>query len=336
MQVTVVIPAYNAQSTIGTAIDSVRAQTCGEWELIVVDGGSDDHTYKIACEYSEHDSRILAVQYAGCDNAVAALNLGVRERSRNSRYVLILDPDDRLVSDALEGLIEALEQDRSAVAAYGRFRIVDGAGNHLRTMAADRFTDNRVAVDEDGRTFLLPLESPLTFHALAVENCVKSTGQMLIRSEALRRLGPFDPKAFPNDDWDMWIRLSLVGEILLLDKIVLEYRTQTDGEGLANTEIDDGELYVRRKLAHLLAGDDLHAVALAGWRLRERRLVGRRFRSAMATGLAGRRSQAAIDIAQATRESFEYLYHWGLWRDIDMLPRHAGRIAMELRPATQS
>lgn len=336
MQVTVVIPAFNAQSTLPAAIESVRAQTHGQWEIIVVDGGSEDRTYHIAVEYSERDHRIFALRHGGCANAVDACNLGIRERSRNSRYVAILDPDDLLVSDALEGLVDVLEQHKKAVAAYGRFRLIDDAGKPLRTLAADRFTESRPAVNEDGFPTTLPLSSPLGFNALAVENCIKSTGQMLIRADALRRLGPFDPGAFPCDDWDMWIRLSLLGEIRLLDRIVLEYRTHGDGDGLGDIDIDAGELYLRRKLVHTLAGDELNRIALAGWRIRERRLIGRRVRSALTYALAGRRRQAAGQIVAAGRDSAAYLFHWGLWRDVDTLPRHAGRSLVDLRTVAQA
>jgi glycosyltransferase involved in cell wall biosynthesis len=326
VNVTVVIPTYNAQSTIAATLDSVRAQTHTNWELILVDGGSTDNTFDIANDYSERDPRICAIEQANCANTVDACNFGIAQRSRGSKYVLVLDSDDLLVPDALSALVEVLENEKRVVAAYGRFRIVDEAGQHLRTLAADRFTDNRVAVDDDGYATVLPVSSSLTFNALVVENCVKSPGQMLIRADALRRLGPFDPEAFPCDDWDMWIRLSLIGEIRLVDKIVLEYRVSPDSAGLTDHEMEPGELYFRRKLAHLLRGDDMNYIALAGWRLRERRLIGRRLRSAMTFGLAGRRRDAAAGLLSAARDASVYFYHWANCRDLDDPPRHAGRL----------
>lgn len=325
MQVTVVIPTYNAQSTIAATIDSVRAQTYGNWELIVVDGGSDDHTCKIAYDYSQRDERIYTLEHRNCANAVDALNYGISERSRATKCVLVLDADDLLVKDALEGLIGVLIDNRQAVAAYGRFRIVDGAGQALQTAAADKFTDTRLAIDDCGCIAKLPAESSLTFNALVLRNCVKSTGQMLIRSDAVRRLGPFDPAAFPVDDWDMWIRLSLLGEIPMLDRVVLDYRARGDESVLEDGPIEPGEIYFRRKLVHTLGGDDHHLTAIAGWRLRERRLIYSRLRAAVKNGMAGRRREACSELLGYLRESVAYIYHWGLWRSDDRLPRHAGR-----------
>lgn len=325
MQVTIVIPTYNAEATLSATIESVRSQTYGNWEMIVVDGGSTDHTYQIAFEYSQRDNRIYALNSPGSTGAVEACNYGISERSRSSRCVLLLDADDMLVSDALEGLCGALIDNRDAVAAYGRFRIVDRQGNQLKTAAADRFTEHRLSVDEGGGTEMLPIDAPLTFNALVMQNCVKSTGQMLVRAEALRRLGPFDPSAFPVDDWDMWIRLSLLGEIQLLDRVVLDYRVRDEESILAEGVVEPGELYFRRKLVHTLAGDDRHAVALAGWRLRERRLVGRRVRAAFKSGFSGRWREAGVEFGGSMRDMAAYLYHWGFWRNMDSLPRHAGR-----------
>jgi len=328
VQVTIVIPTYNAQSTISSTIDSVRAQTYNNWELIVVDGGSSDHTYNIAFEYTQRDNRIYSLNSPSSTSAVAACNYGISERSRSSRCVMVLDADDMLAPEALECLVGGLIDNRDAVATYGRFRIVDREGKPLKTMAADRFTDNRLFVDERGGIGLLPPDAPLTFNALVLQNCIKSTGQMLVKSDALRRLGPFDASAFPVDDWDMWIRLSLMGEIQLVDSIVLDYRVKGEDSVLDLGDIEPGELYFRRKLVHALAGDDNHAIALAGWRLRERRLLSQRFRAAVRSGFSRRKSETG-GIVACMRDWTSYLFHWGMWRDADRLPRHAGRQAVD-------
>lgn len=331
MQVTVVIPTYNAQSTIAATIDSVRAQTYGNWELIVVDGGSSDRTYEIAFEYSTRDERVYTLAMAGSMNSVDACNYGIGERSRSSRCVLVLDADDLLAPDALESLIGVLIDNREAVAVYGRFSLIDGAGHPLRSMAPDKFTNRRLHIAENGGVASLPPDAPLTFDALVLHNCIKSPGQMLIRSDALRKLGTFDPSAFPVDDWDMWVRLSLLGEIHMVDKVVLEYRVGSDESVMDDFEVVSGEIYFRRKLVHTLAGDDLHAVALAGWRQRERRLIGQHLRAAFKAAIAGRHKIARSEFGGYLRSSFAYLFHWGIWRAADHLPRHAGRRQVDSR-----
>jgi len=59
--VSVMMPAYNAEKYIGTAIESVLAQTYENWELIIVDDGSTDNTYEVATMYK--DQRIKVVKH---------------------------------------------------------------------------------------------------------------------------------------------------------------------------------------------------------------------------------------------------------------------------------
>ncbi|MCM1096370.1 MAG: glycosyltransferase, partial [Terasakiella sp.] len=56
--VSVIMPAWNAAPYIGAAIDSLRAQTVADWELIVADDGSTDSTADIVAAASAADSRI--------------------------------------------------------------------------------------------------------------------------------------------------------------------------------------------------------------------------------------------------------------------------------------
>ena len=60
--VSVVMPAYNVAAFIGAAIDSVKAQTVADWELLVVDDGSTDATYETVRRLAAGDARIRLLQ----------------------------------------------------------------------------------------------------------------------------------------------------------------------------------------------------------------------------------------------------------------------------------
>ena len=62
LDVSVIIPAYNAAGCIGTAINSVQQQTGMNWELIIVENGSTDDTYEKCLEYAKQDARIQVLQ----------------------------------------------------------------------------------------------------------------------------------------------------------------------------------------------------------------------------------------------------------------------------------
>lgn len=70
--VSIVIATYNRASTLPRAIESVRRQTHGDWELIIVDDGSTDHTPEIIAAIE--DSRIRTYRHAKNRGVTAAKN----------------------------------------------------------------------------------------------------------------------------------------------------------------------------------------------------------------------------------------------------------------------
>lgn len=309
MLVTIVIPAYNAGQYLEATIDSVRRQSYTKWELIIVDGGSSDNTFDIAEDWGERDHRIIAMRQRS-GNAVNACNTGLAHRSKSSRYLLFLDHDDVLAPYALAELVHALETEPEMVAAYGRFRFMDDDGNVIRTLDADRFTERRIAVHGNKRV-RLNLNEPLGFTALAYRNCIASTGQVLMRTNAVHHLGPFDPATFPCDDWDMWVRLSLFGGLRLVDVITLEYRMHEGKRGLPTFDPDPDEITVRRKLATSLAGLEAGRLVLTAWKLREWCVVEAHLRRAAVACLTFRYAQARSEYNRASDYFKSYWKHWG-------------------------
>lgn len=105
--VSVVIPAYNAEKTIGNAIDSVLEQTMSDLEVIVVDDASTDGTVHVVEAAGDPRVRLLRGP-RNCGPAVAR-NLGVKRAT--GRWVTFLDADDEYVPSRLEGLLEAAAGD---------------------------------------------------------------------------------------------------------------------------------------------------------------------------------------------------------------------------------
>lgn len=97
----IVIPVYNVAAYLRECLDSVRAQTFGDWEAVCVDDGSTDGSGSILDEYAARDSRfrVLHQPNAGVSAARnAALEIAAGE------WLTFLDGDDRLREDALEML----------------------------------------------------------------------------------------------------------------------------------------------------------------------------------------------------------------------------------------
>ena len=89
--VSVVMPAYNVAAYIGAAIDSVKAQTVADWELLVVDDGSTDATYETVRRLAAGDARIRLLQKSN-GGISTARNMALAV-SRGD-FIAILDSDD--------------------------------------------------------------------------------------------------------------------------------------------------------------------------------------------------------------------------------------------------
>lgn len=126
--VTVITPAYNAECFIKETIDSVLAQSMSDWEMIVIDDGSADHTRDIVSAYAQTDSRIRLV--------VNESNMGVaRTRNRGlelfrGRYVAFLDSDDYWEPQMLEKMVARAEETGADI-IYCSYALVDEAGKKV-------------------------------------------------------------------------------------------------------------------------------------------------------------------------------------------------------------
>ena len=132
-KVSVCIPAYNYAHFLSDAIDSVLAQTCQDFELLVIDNCSIDNTKEVVNRYMADDPRISYI----CNES----NIGpVRNLNRclelaTGEYIKILCADDLLLPTCLELMVRALDQHPTAsLVASGR-KLVDSDLQPIRSLA---------------------------------------------------------------------------------------------------------------------------------------------------------------------------------------------------------
>jgi glycosyltransferase involved in cell wall biosynthesis len=198
--VSVVIPAYNAESTIAETLGSVFDQTYRDFEVLVIDDGSVDATARVAASYDPH-VRVISVANGGVSRA---RNRGIAEATAD--LIAFLDADDLWEADKLERQVAALENSRHAgLCVTGAVRI-DGEGQILERMPLH-------ASDDVCRTLLL--------NAMAV-GCLSSG---MARAELLNELGGFDARFSQCADWDLWLRAAATSGFSVLDAPLVRYRT---------------------------------------------------------------------------------------------------------------
>jgi len=128
MDVSVIIPVFNGEATVGRAIDSVLAQELdGEFDVVVVNDGSTDGTAKVLAPYGDH-IRVVTQENRGRS---AARNIGARNST--GEYLAFLDADDEWCRDKLAKTISAVEREADCGLAYTDAVPV----NSLGTVVAD-------------------------------------------------------------------------------------------------------------------------------------------------------------------------------------------------------
>ena len=111
-EITVIVPAYNAERYLPDCLDSILGQTFDDWELIVADDDSSDDTFEIAQEYAAKDPRIK-VLHTDRQGVSAARNACI-DVSRG-RYLAFVDADDLIETDYLKELHSRAEQNNADI-----------------------------------------------------------------------------------------------------------------------------------------------------------------------------------------------------------------------------
>ena len=119
-QISVMMAAYNAESYIARALDSILAQTFTDFDVIVVDDGSKDATGAIADAYAARDSRIHVLHQPNSGVCVTRNNcIDWTYRCSDSQWILFADSDDWMHPEMLERMLRAAQENNVHICACG-------------------------------------------------------------------------------------------------------------------------------------------------------------------------------------------------------------------------
>jgi len=119
-KVSVIIPAYNAAPYIRATIDSVLNSTFKDFEVIVVDDGSTDETYKLLQNIS-HKVKVIRQENQGLSGA---RNTGIKNST--GEYIALLDSDDIWHQDKLKSQVEVLDLNPTVGLCFTEFSLWNG------------------------------------------------------------------------------------------------------------------------------------------------------------------------------------------------------------------
>lgn len=111
--VSVIVPVYKVPEYLEKCVESIRNQTYGDLEIILVDDGSPDECPKMCDLFAQKDERIHVIHQSN-GGLSAARNAGLKKSS--GEYILYIDSDDYIKNDMIEELVTAIEKSQADVA----------------------------------------------------------------------------------------------------------------------------------------------------------------------------------------------------------------------------
>lgn len=209
--------AFDAEAYIGEAIESVLAQTHGDWELLVVDDGSTDGTASTVRSFGDERIRLLSGPHVGVLGRVR--NRGIAAARGDS--IALLDADDVWLDDKLARQTAVLDtRPEVGVVHAAAALLVDGRRH------------------EPARSPRGPL-----FRSLLESNFLVSSSA-LVRRTVLDEHGAFDPDPALDGapDYDLWLRLAPRTTFAFLDEVLVLYRVHGGQMSAREARMSEGAL----------------------------------------------------------------------------------------------
>lgn len=221
-ELSIIVAAHDAAPFIGQTLESIRGQRFENWECIVVDDGSSDHTAAVVRHIADKDSRFTLVRqsFGGLSKA---RNRGFLESVPASKYVSFMDATDVWEPNALVSLVESLEQNEGAIGAHGLAELMDREGRPLAPGTFSAFGRRRLGY-RNGAIIEWPACEPTVFETLVWSDPLYPPGLWVARRTAYESVGLYDPGLQQCENWDMALRLSRLGPIHFTDHVVLYHR----------------------------------------------------------------------------------------------------------------
>jgi glycosyltransferase involved in cell wall biosynthesis len=302
-EVAVVIPCYNAASSLARALDSVLAQTYTDFRLCMIDDGSTDDTPNILKRYSGYGIPIHQ-EHAG---QAAARNRCIRISS--SPYIAFLDADDYWRPEKLERQIEVLKQNPSVGLVCSDCATLKGG-----TAAGSFFESTNVP------------QTGKLFQRLA-RGCFIFTPTVLVRRKCLEEIGLFNESLVTSEDFNLWLRIAARWEIAVVPEVLAVREICPTGLSLSTKP----EIYLENGIAAL---EDVKSVCSGllpdESRALEKAIAERCYVYGSHLLASGFRTGSRKQLAKALRRQPSHLRAW-IKLGLSYLPGGAFRQMMEMR-----
>ncbi|MRX54258.1 glycosyltransferase [Bacillus idriensis] len=195
--VSVIIPTYNRSNLLKKSIETVLGQTFTDFELIIVDDCSKDDTQKVILSFN--DPRIIYIKLEENQGAPFARNIGINKAK--GKYVAFLDSDDQWLPEKLQKQVLTFKKNEKTGVVYTGIK----------------------KISENNVEYQTPIHRGNILSKLFINNCVDSTSTVMVKKNVLLKVNGFDLDLPSCQDWDLWIRLSLITEFDFVSEPLVNY-----------------------------------------------------------------------------------------------------------------
>ncbi|MEB3178365.1 MAG: glycosyltransferase family A protein [Nostocaceae cyanobacterium] len=206
--VTIIMPAYNAAPYLAESIESVLAQTFQDFELLIIDDGSQDNTAEIARQYCEKDYRVklFSQPNQGVSNT---RNKGIK--MAKGEYIAFFDADDLWMPEKLAAHIEHFKSSSELGLSFARVEFMTFDGK-----PTGQFSNSRL--------------KNIQPEYLYYENLVITPSNAVIRSRVFEEVEGFDKNLSGTEDADLFLRVKCQGwNVEGINRVLVRYRTSLAG-----------------------------------------------------------------------------------------------------------
>ncbi len=205
----IVIPVWNAAQTLADTLETVKAQTFQDYDVIIMDDGSTDESAAIAEQFVSRDNRFKLVSVPN-GGPSKARNDGVFQYAQG-RFIAFLDSDDLWEPDKLARCADVLLAENAPQVLYAKIAFFRGEPNNIETVST-----------------VLP--HALTPKDLLRENAVCTTSNIVVSTDVFKDSGGFDLAIVHGEDVEWLIRLAASGvRIEAIDDVLVYYRASNAG-----------------------------------------------------------------------------------------------------------
>ena len=211
VKLSVIMPIYNGEAFVASALESIRSQTDDDVEVVVVDDGSTDRTIEIAQGFRDKMCvRVISPGRLG--NWVAATNLGLREATGD--WACFLHHDDHWLPGRVAKVKQLISRATGALVLHNALFIGPQ--------------------DEKLGPWTCPLSGQIISserfrESLLIQNFIAISAPAFRREAALES-GGLDLALWHSADWDFWLRLGALGPVAFSDEILTVFRVHDESQ----------------------------------------------------------------------------------------------------------